>query len=534
MEYINTNTNIIEAKNQFSRFEGKDFRPGQQEAIQHIQESDRKVVVVCGPTGSGKSLIGMVTGSTHDRFCYLCSSKQLQRQLTHDFPEAKYMTGRGNFECNQDPHNRTADLCIHTKATPCDLKGVCNYEIHKRAVLDHPIQILNYHYLLNEANYVGKFSDYPIIICDEADTLEGLLTGFIELRLSRSKLDTLNLSPPRYRTATAKNGLVAWQKWAREESRKKVHNRLHQLDDYMSNLDPNRELTQDDYRVIREHRSLESLNSKLSIFSTHMDESWIFQEQSTNGHADRWIFQPTWLTQDLSHQYFFQHGEKFVLMSATFPPKAVLAEMLGLSTEDIGYIELPSTFPESHRPVYLNPVADMSYRTFEDDLPKLLSEIERILNKHPDEKGLIHSVSWKLDGRIMKHLHNPRLIFHSSNTKDEQLARFKASTNGVFVSPSSTRGVDLPDDDCRFIIIAKAPFQSLGDKLVSSRVHGNGMGAYWYRAVCALDLVQASGRGVRHKEDHCTTYLLDKQIEKLVVDNQNLFPRYWIKSVDYV
>jgi hypothetical protein len=37
------------------------------------------------------------------------------------------------------------------------------------------------------------------------------------------------------------------------------------------------------------------------------------------------------------------------------------------------------------------------------------------------------------------------------------------------------------------------------------------------------DLVQASVRG----------YLLDKQIEKLVVDNQALFPRYWLDAVDY-
>jgi Rad3-related DNA helicase len=108
------------------------------------------------------------------------------------------------------------------------------------------------------------------------------------------------------------------------------------------------------------------------------------------------------------------------------------------------------------------------------------------------------------------------------------------SKNGVFVSPSSTRGVDLPDGLCRFIIIPKAPFQSKADKLVKSRLYTpGGLGGFWYRAMCAMDIVQASGRGVRHQDDHCTTYLLDKQIEKLVVNNQNLFPRYWIEAVDY-
>jgi Rad3-related DNA helicase len=93
--------------------------------------------------------------------------------------------------------------------------------------------------------------------------------------------------------------------------------------------------------------------------------------------------------------------------------------------------------------------------------------------------------------------------------------------------------VDLPDDQCRFIIVAKAPFQSLGDKLVKSRVYSSGgFGQFWYRADCAQGIVQASGRGVRHKDDYCATYILDKQAERLIVDNQGLFPRYWMEAVD--
>lgn len=221
-----------------------------------------------------------------------------------------------------------------------------------------------------------------------------------------------------------------------------------------------------------------------------------------------------------------------MFMSATFPPKTVLAQMVGLNPGDIDYLELPSTFPASNRPVLLQPVANMSHKSYEEELPKLLKHIQKILDKHPRERGVIHTVSWKLNEAIRK-MGDPRFIFHNSFDKDLALERFSRSTNGVFVSPSSTRGVDLPDDLCRFVIIAKAPFQSLGDKLVASRVYGGGLGAFWYRAICAQDLLQASGRGVRHKDDYCVTYLLDKQTERLVVDNQNLFPRYWMEAVDY-
>ena len=521
------------AKGQFSQFKDKPYRPGQEEAIHTITDNGRKVTVICAPTGSGKSVIGMVAGSLHARACYLCSTKQLQHQLVHDFPEARYMVGRSNFKCNADP-NRTADLCIHTKATPCEFKPACDYEVHKREVLAHPLQILNYHYILNEANWVGTFSGYPLIICDEADVLEGLLTGFIELRLSRTRLNTLGLNPPRYRTSSAKNGLVSWKTWAQEEGRVKVTSRLQELAEQTATLRPHDAFTEDDMQAVREMRALEALYSRLNIFSTHMDDSWIFHEHNENGHVGAWVFQPTWLTPELAQEYFWKHGERFVLMSATFPPKVILADMLGVRVGDIEYLELPSTFPVSNRPVYLNPVADMSYKSFESELPKLLHEIERILAKHPHEKGLIHAVSWRLTNEIMAELQDSRLIGHSDTSKDQQLAKFMRSKDGVFVSPSSTRGVDLPDDACRFIIIAKAPFQSLGDKLVSSRVYGSGMGAFWYKAICAQDIVQASGRGVRHKDDYCTTYLLDTQIEKLIVDSQGLFPRYWIEAVDYL
>ena len=522
---------VNEIRDQFSTFKGKPFRPGQAEAICHVLESNRKAIIISAPTGSGKSLIGMVSGAPHGCTGYLCSSKQLQAQLIHDFPEARYMWGRSNFTCNQDP-NRTADLCLHSQTTPCSLKSQCEYEGHKRSVLQHQFQILNYSYFLTESNYVGKFSNYPFVVCDEADVLESLLTGFIELRLSRSRLDSLKLAPPRYRTSTAKDGLSSWRQWVEKESKAKIFCRMSELQGYIGELSPGMELTPEDCQKVKEYKSLEGLGNKLAMFEKHMDDSWIYQEQQTNGRVDAWIFQPTWLTPELAQEYFWRHGEKFLLMSATFPPKPVLAEMLGLPVGDLDYVEIPSTFPVSNRPVILDPAADMSFKTFEDELPKLLDRIEKIIDKHRGEKGLIHTCSWRLNEAIMR-LGNPRMITHNSHDKESYLEAFRQSKDGIFVSPSSMRGVDLPDDLCRFIVIAKAPFESLADKLVSARVYGSGLGAFWYRAVCAQYIVQASGRGVRHHHDHCITYLLDKQIERLVVDNQLLFPRYWMEALDY-
>jgi len=530
---LSTDEGIFDAKDRLANFQGHDFRPGQKEAVKAILTSEKKVVAISAPTGTGKSLIGIITGMLHDRFCYLCSTKQLQRQIIDDFPEARYMVGRRNFACNQDKENRTADLCIHSTTTPCDLKLECFYELHKNAVLEHPYQILNYHYILNEANYIGKFSGYPVIVADEADVLESLLTSFTELKISFGKLYNIELSPPEYRTNTAKNWVDSCRTWA-EDAQVKVNIRLNIVNDQIVEFSPNKKFAPGVALLVREFKSLKNLHGKLSMFMKHVDDTWIFQEITENKYVTGWKFQPTWLTPELSQQYFFRHADRFILMSATLPPKPILAHMLGLATEDIEFIELNSAFSAENRPVYLDPVADMSYRTFKDELPALLAEIQRLVDKHPNKKGIIHTVSYRLNKAVME-LNNPRFITHDRYNKDEILRKFMESKNKVFVSPSSTRGVNLPDDLCRFIIIAKAPFQSLGDKLVSSRVHGTGgFGKFWYRAMCAQDIMQASGRGVRHKDDHCVTYVIDKQAEKIIVNNQGLFPRYWMEAVDYL
>src|SRR5512139_3104700 len=130
-------------QDKYQNFKDKAFRTGQKEAIRFVAEASRQYTVISAPTGTGKSLIGMCAGATFPRFIYLCSTKQLQAQLEEDFSEARVMMGRGNFPCNVDPANRTADHCTHTQTTPCRVKRECLYEVHKRQVLASPIAILN-------------------------------------------------------------------------------------------------------------------------------------------------------------------------------------------------------------------------------------------------------------------------------------------------------------------------------------------------------------------------------------------------------
>jgi Rad3-related DNA helicase len=529
--------NYNHLKSNFVKFRDHDFRPYQEDVIEFIEQSDKPISVIQAPTGFGKSLANVCAGSLFPSFTYLVSSKQLQNQLYDDFPELEVMKGRNNYPCLNIPGN-TADECVHgTGNNKCYYKkNGCPYEVQKQKVLNSPYRLLNYHYFMTEANYIGKFSDptVPFIICDEGDMLEGLLASFISLYIPGSVIQRLGIPPPPYKTTQSEYAIDGWRDWA-SEVEAEVKNEL-------SNVEHNLEIsTPDDpdfAKLKKAQRRLSGVKKQTEIFINNVDKTWIFEEREPlriYGGASTYIFKPTWVSQELSEEYFFKHGERFALTSATFPPHTVLGKLLGRPPGDFDYYTAPSSFPVKNRKVYLSTVSgNLTAKTWDDEVDKIVDKVGELVCDHVNEKGIIHAVSYKLANYIIDTLGSiDRFITHNSKNREEILDVFKnSSDNLVLVSPSIERGVDLPDDDCRFVIWAKAPFLSLGDKLTKSRVYSGSIGNLWYRSLCAQTIVQGCGRGVRHKYDSCTTYILDKQIKKLILGKGSLFPKYFKEAVE--
>ena len=80
------------------------------------------------------------------------------------------------------------------------------------------------------------------------------------------------------------------------------------------------------------------------------------------------------------------------------------------------------------------------------------------------------------------------------------------SPDTILVGPTLNEGIDLPGDDCRFIIILKVPYPSLGDKLVKEKIK---LFPLWYNSTTSNEIIQGIGRGVRYDGDWCVTYILD-------------------------
>jgi ATP-dependent DNA helicase DinG len=195
-------------------------------------------------------------------------------------------------------------------------------------------------------------------------------------------------------------------------------------------------------------------------------------------------------------------------------------------------IAIASTFPISRRPIYIYPVASMTRKEADESQPLIAMAVLKIASLHPESKILVHTISYNLNKVIESYLDNSEhylrtVTYHSSGEKQKAIDRYLYTPHSILLAPSLDRGIDLPDDDCRVIIVCKVPFPSLGDKQISTRLYSKG-GQNWYAVRTIRSLVQMTGRGMRHESDMCETYILDSQFIKGVWrKNKHLLPSWW-------
>lgn len=531
-------------KNMFSNYEQLELREQQKYALDFIGKSAYPIICLEAPCGMGKSLIGMITAAMNNGGTYIVQSKALQFQLARDFPETEVMWGRTNFACQVDKDKSCAE-CSSSKNKPCLKKAECLYEIKKKMVLASKYRVLNYNYAITEMNYVGRFSTPEgIIICDEADTLENILANFVNLTISSSILRSMNMSLPKKKTAGAKGAIESWVEWA-ELLGQKIKNKIALLH-YKIKEEENKINGKPDV-LIQSVNQLSGILEQIRMFSESVNKNWIMEikENSYINAGASVSFKPVWISQELSQKYFFRHGNKFILMSATFPPREVLGKTLGRPPGDIDYLSLDSRFDKKNRMVYSVGCANLTSKEMDVELPKANDTINNILSggfkvgeteyDTINTKGIIHTVSWKLNKFIVDNDTTGRILTHNSNNREQIIRDFLNSReNVVLASPSLTRGIDLKGDLARFVIWLKCPFLYLGDKLVSARCYSRPIGNMWFSSMAAQEIVQGVGRAMRSEDDYMVGILIDYQIQRLIVNNLKYFAKHFTSAIEIV
>lgn len=521
----------------------EEFREHQVTAVKQIVEgyqSGCRMVVLDAPTGSGKTLIAETVRRLLGvkRTVYSCSTRSLQQQFGNDYPYAKVLMGRNNYPTERYPGRFTGNTwsslsCSDCHKEPGDERSCrwctstrnCPYEIAKREALRSDLAILNGYYWLTEANGPGRWSGVDFGILDECDTLESELMRYVAVDISDKRARSLALDPPD--RVTKPDSWVAWFEKA-----------LPLVKAARDELGGATEL-----RDIRNRKYLVSLYSNMVRVAGGIEDGWVY-----TGKDGRISFKPVRVN-EIGGKYLWGHGGKWLLMSASVLSAGQLLDELGWE-QDYHVVSIPSTFSPQNRTVHIQPTANMSRK--HNELGKLVGTLREIIKRHSTERMLLHCVSYDLARQLHGELSGSCKeigvgcgTYTGADERTGALDKFRASGRSgdrgsnrndnkgyVLIAPSLDRGVDLPDEQCRVQLICKVPYPYLGDRQVSARLHSQG-GQVWYNVQTVRSIVQMSGRGVRHKDDWCKTYILDSQFLDLWNKARGLFPKWYVEAIEW-
>lgn len=500
------------------------WRPFQREAVEKIVNSDKKVVVLSAPVGQGKSAVAYSIPSLLSlRGVVVTKNVQLQEQYmtTYNMPLLK---GRAHYAC-QLQEGLTADDCIKTLGVPCDFYPLgCDYYSAKAEARASNIYVTNYKYFILSGLSENDNYTVPVLVADEAHEIENEVSDIAGVVLTKRMLMAAGLDMPKNLGTNAEN----WVEWAKSVSRiveikrDKLTQEITEIpgDNIQETFQGRMVLTK-----LKEVRKILAIANKIAKIR-ESSVPWVVYKTSENYASLR----PLWIA-DYTHDLLLKKvTQKSLLMSATLFNPERLQKHFGLG--DIEYIEVDSTFPVANRPFLYYPIRKMSNKSNEDgSIKEMARAIKVVLDKFPSKKGLVHTGNFMLAERLIAELsntqHKSRLITHKGLDRNVSIKEFMDSAKPVVMfSPSMESGVDLHDDLAGFQIIAKIPFDDLGDPLVLARKNAD---PDWYLWSVATKIVQAYGRVVRGPTERKPTYCFDSMFSFVYSKTKDYLPN-WFKT----
>lgn len=540
------------------------LRSHQEHALRQIYlafASGKRNVILEGPTGAGKTLVGHLAAQMIGaRSLYVCTTKSLQDQYLKDFPAAKMIKGRRNYPTQQKPFpDWTCEDCDYKKdngcshcdspgENPASCKAVCPYQKAKTAAERADEAVLNTAYFIGAINsmgsrydnapgYLGHSEDLPssrgfrhrgLAIFDEADELESALMGAVELVISKRALAELGVEAPDPEYSRWPDRL----KWIGLDLCPAIEQKIKEA------------AAADDERAVKRYaRLFEQAQAVLADAGelqsgNEFKETWVYDIDKQTGAA---VFKPVRVAK-YGQQLLFQHSQFNLIMSATIVAPELFAADLGLDLSpggDTVFIPMPSTFPKERRPVFLHPVANVTRAEMHTARPKLAAKIAEVCKANPGVRILVHTVSYELTEDLRKLLADdpelaPRLnTYRDGGGREAAIERHLARPDSVTLAPSLDRGINWKGDQCRVIVVSKCPWPNKGDKQIKRRIYQPTPreGELWFRCQALRTVIQMCGRGMRSESDWCRTYILDQQFANLYQKSRQLLPEWWREAV---
>lgn len=539
-------------------FPFKEIRKEQSKAIEfaiNAYESGKKFVILELGTGVGKSAIGITIarymeshgsrlrdekGDFLTGAYVITTQKILQDQYLRDFGGGPNKTclvrsikSSSNYQCSFYPDQSCAEsrrllsnLAKQLSGTEFQkqCKNHCQYGTEKQAFIDSQISVTNFSYFLAETMYAGKLEPRALLVVDEAHNTETELGKFIEVTFSEKfSKDILKCKQPK---SLDQDSVFDWVKKTYKKSLSKYFKDLEKnLAKLCGDIEGYGNLSKQ-YEMLDKH--ICKINRFLDVYKS---DNWTmnvsYPSPDNKKAGKKFEFKPIDVS-PYSHDVFFKHGGRVLMMSATIVDKNIFCDSLGIKQDDVAFLHISSPFPIENRPIHFIPVGSMSKNCIDKTLPVMAETVKMLLEKHSKEKGIIHTSNFKVAKYISDQLNDPRLLIHDSTNRDQMLKfHLESKDPTVLLSPSMMEGVDLKDDHSRFQIICKVPFPYLGDLVVKKRMEKN---QFWYPYMTAKSVIQSLGRSIRNENDFAVSYILDSDWDRFYRTNNSMFPNDFLVS----
>jgi ATP-dependent DNA helicase DinG len=398
----------------------------------------------------------------------------------------------------------------------------CHYYLQKYDALVSKHSLWNYHAFFQIMKFNRKlFEDYlnrKVSIFDEAHKIEDQIMQFIGFDIFGGQVEECDLNATKYDFTDLDSMIQLIDDIAYAYAKK-----IKDIKESSSHQN------EPDYESVTrlERRYDRAAQAKIDILANKNNFVVNDPVEDLNGNFRTISVKPIDVS---SFANSFFTTEYQIFMSATID-RFSFCENMGLKQDDVAFIDTPkSPFPIEHRRIDLLNIKRLSYGSTEDDELEVIKTIDRIMDEHSTERGLILTSSIPRCQKILRYLSpkNTRRIriCHSYNkdgkTQDEIITEHAADPTGVLLSSSLWEGVDLKDDLSRFQIIAKVPYPNYKEKRTKAKMDKFPL---WYTAQTLTKLLQGFGRSIRSEDDWARTYVLDTAANNVFFKAQKMIPR---------
>jgi Rad3-related DNA helicase len=548
--------------------------PAVSDILQGFLDSGRRNVVLSAPTGAGKSLIAIVVAEvlhgilseqaaardekfTELKSLSLTGTNILAEQYANSFgenPNFLAVRGAAAYPCNyhsKPGKDADAESCTFRSNKDKSLCNGCLYNTHKK--IRNLTQHVTTNYAMFFTSQLSGSASNPVLrprlltIWDESHLVNDIFCEHVGIRFTEKIFERMIGDVKTYFDSTfaikmtkSFNAIIADLRNVDSTTYrgflqtvyanikliiKELVGNIEVLETQreISDLEPEQEVS-----LLAQTKSLKTYQNHYTKIENFYQYEYDHVFDNKDGeyvikpifmsNSKTSVFTPVGLEKDKPYYNLF--------MSATLSD-TYFKTVFGL--EDIAFIKLKPVFPPDRKMVLTDYAThSLTYNSLKsaDTVKNLAGDINEIFGRmiKMGENGLIQTPSFHLQNDLMKYIDQNvyTLIVHDQREGlAPALKRFKETkVPAILISPSAFEGIDLRDDECRFQIIVKTPFASLGDKRIA---HISQNFPRIYEEIAIMKLIQGLGRSVRGPEDYAAMFLLDASSFRLLNGPTNIW-----------